>query len=289
MEVEVYADLLFLINAGMDGLCFGLTGRLLHRRLTPLRVMSGAMLGGIYAVISLFLDTGWGLSLGLDVAVCLLLCRLVFGGRGADTGKFWSATATYFLLSMVLGGVMTAIYNLLNRMHISDYLPQGEEGAGVWLFALVALAGGGITLLGGRSLRREASVRRCRVLLFFEGRQVALEGLVDTGNLLRDPLGGRVVICVQKEALAPFLPPELAMALDGGGEDQLARTPYARRFRLIPAGTATGDGMLAGFLPDSVELLYEHRGREEVRRVDAVVAAAELRDTEALVPAELVD
>ena len=82
MEVEVYADLLFLINAAMDGLCLLLTGRLLHRRVKPWRVALASVLGGVYAVAALFPEVGTVLSLLLDAAVCLIMCALVFGGRG---------------------------------------------------------------------------------------------------------------------------------------------------------------------------------------------------------------
>ena len=287
MEVEVYADLLFLINAGMDGLCFLLAGRLLHRRLTPWRVFFGSALGGIYAVASLLFEVGQAVALGLDGAVCLLICRLVFGGRRSGRGHFLPAAATYFVLSMVLGGVMTALYNLLNRTRLAELFPEGEDGPGTWLFALLALVGSGITLWGGRFFRRSAAVRRCRVTVELDGRRVELEGMVDTGNLLRDPLSGRAVICGEREALTAILSPALAKAMGGGGMESLSDSADARRFRLIPAGTATGSGMLAGFLPDRVEVAFLHKSREEVRVVDAVVAAAELEGVEALVPAEV--
>ena len=112
MEVEVYADLLFLLNAGMDALCFCLTGKLLHRPMSALRIAAGAVLGGIYAVASLLFDVGAAVALGLDVAVCLLICLIALGRRSGGWRGFLTATGTYFLLSMVLGGVMTALYHL---------------------------------------------------------------------------------------------------------------------------------------------------------------------------------
>ena len=289
MEVEVYADLLFLVNAAMDGLCFCLTGRLLHRRLVAWRVLAGAVLGGIYAVLALLLDCGQATALAMDLLVCLGMCGVVFGGRKV-TGKggFWSAAVAYFLLSMVLGGVMTGLYNLLNRLRVPEHLPAGDEGPGTWLFAVLALAGSCLTMLGGKFFRRSAAVRRCRVTVELDGRRVELDGLVDTGNLLRDPLGGRLVICADRRKLTGLLSPALSRALDSGRMDGLTSSADAKRLRLVPAGTATGGGMLVGFLPDRVEIAYLHKGKEAVRAVDAVVAGAELADAEALVPAELI-
>ena len=68
----------------------------------------------------------------------------------------------------------------------------------------------------------------------------------------------------------------------------LSDSPEARRIRLIPASTATGGGLLTGFIPDRVVLRYEQHGRRAERTVDVTVAAVEaLTDTEALIPAEL--
>ncbi len=288
MEAEVYADVLFLINAGMDGLCFLLTARILHRKLIPWRFWVGSSLGGVYAVLTLLLDVGQAAALGADVAVCLLLCGLVFGGRTAGNGQFLPAAAMYFLLSMALGGVMTALYHAFNRLDLPALLPDsGGDGIGAWLFLILALAGSGITLWGGRLLRRTAAVKQCRVVVELDGKRIESEGIVDTGNLLRDPLSGRAVICVAEKVLTSLLSPSLAAVLHSHEMASLSGTADARRLRLIPAGTATGGGMLVGFIPDRVEIVYVTGSAERVLVVDAVVAAAPLSDTQALVPAEL--
>jgi stage II sporulation protein GA (sporulation sigma-E factor processing peptidase) len=298
MEIEVYADLLFLVNAGMDWLCFALAGWILHRPLSGWRTTVAAAIGGIYAVVSLLFDIGHAVALAADIAVCLLMCAVVFGGKPSGRRGFWSTTATYFLLSMVLGGVMTALYNLLNRLHLPEHLlkhlPTEEEGPTTWLFGILALAGSAITLWGGRALRKKASLRHCRVMVTLDGKRVTLEGLVDTGNLLRDPLGGRPVICARKADLESILSPALSDALERGSVESLTSPRDARRFRLIPAGTATGRGMLTGFLPDRVEILCEPPSGKSARdvtavtAVTAVIACADLTETEALVPSELI-
>ena len=286
MVVEVYADLLFLINAGMDGLCFCLAGKLLHRRLSPGRVILGSLLGGLYAVLSLFWDTGQAVALIADLAVCLLICLPVFGGKGSGGWRrVLLSTGVYFLLSMVLGGVMTALYHLLNRAGIPALLPDGEDGLGAWLFLLLTVAGGAVSLWGGRLFRRTATRVPCTVTVTLQGKSTTLEGMVDTGNLLRDPVGGRLVICADGNRLSGILSPELAGALRGNASSLASLSPAeARTIRVIPAGTATGSGILYGFLPDRVIVASE---RKTAREVDAVVAVTALEGVQALVPSEL--
>ena len=295
MEVQVYADLLFLINAGMDGLCLILTGRLLHRRTTLWRVLLSAAVGGIYAVLSLFPTMSHPVSLLADMGVCFLMCAIVFCGKNAGGfRRYLLSVLVYFLLSMALGGVMTALYSLWNRLGLTELLPKEEEGLGTWLFTALALLGGGITLWGGRLFRRSASIRECAVTVEVDGRTVVLQGLVDTGNLLRDPLGGRAVICVQQEKLYTILSDSLQSAL----EDPTAMTALsglqnpkdARRIRLIPADTATGGQLMAGIMPDRVVLSYTVNRKNVDKETDVILGLSRsLTQTEALVPSELLD
>lgn len=295
MEIEVYADLLFLINAGMDGLCLLLTGRLLHRKVRPWRGVIGAVLGGAYAVAALLLpDMGQAPSLLCDLAVCAAMCATVFGERRPRWVRgLLAAAAVYFTLSMALGGVMTALYHLLNRAGVAALLSElsggGGDGLGSWLFLLLMLIGGAVSLWGGRLLRRSRAVRICTVSVELDGKSAALRGMVDSGNLLRDPMGGRAVICAQETVLRKILSPSLAAVMGGKSPESVGLSPSdARRVRLIPAETATGEGLLYGFLPDRITITAE--GDPPGREIDAVVAVTSIRTdgVEALIPAELV-
>lgn len=288
--VEVYADLLFLINAGMDGLCLCMTGRLLHRRLSPWRVTVGAVLGGLYAVASLFFEGGQATALLLDLAVCLVLCALVFfQPKVSGIGRLPIIAAVYLLLSMTLGGIMTALFHFFNRVGFLSALPEGEDGVGAWLFALLAILGSIITMSGGRFFRRAHRACPCRVTVELEDRHLEMDGLVDTGNLLRDPLSGRLVICVDRRILAELLSPELARVMEDSGSASSLSPSDARRLRLIPAGGATGHAVLTGFVPDRIYITDTHKEKERIREVDAVIASAELTKAQAVVPAELMD
>lgn len=293
MEVEVYADLLFLINTGMDGLCLLLTGRLLHRKTRPWRLILAALLGGVYAVAALFPQVGTGLSLLIDGMICLSMCAVAFGGKaGGGIKGVLTSTGAYFLLSMALGGVMTALYHLLNRAGVGDILPsltEGSDGPTSWLFLLLAIIGGGLSLWGGRLARRSKRVTLCTVTVELDGRRADLRGMVDTGNLLRDPVGGRVVICGEKDVLAPLLSPGLRQVMDGIPPHRIPLTlSESKRVRIIPSSTATGNSLLYGFLPDRILLTSEGEGQG--REVDAVVAVTHIltRGVEALVPSELI-
>jgi stage II sporulation protein GA (sporulation sigma-E factor processing peptidase) len=253
------------------------------------------VLGGAYAVAALLLpDVGQAPSLLCDLAVCVAMCGIVFGERrrGWIKGLF-SSVGVYFALSMALGGVMTALYHLLNRTGAASLLAGlsegGGDGLGSWLFLLLVLVGGAVSLWGGRLLGRSRAVRLCTVTVELDGRSVTLRGIVDSGNRLRDPIGGRAVICAEKKALAELLSLPLMAVMEGMPPQAVSLSPSdAKRIRVIPADTATGGGILYGFFPDRVILTAEDG--EAAREVDAVVAVTSIptNGVAALIPADLI-
>lgn len=276
--MDVYVDILFLVNGGMDALCLLLTARLLHRSVSMGRLCLAAALGGLYGVLALFVETAAWEALLVDAAVCLVMSCLVFGW-----GRLWMTGGVYLLTSMVMGGVMTALYHGLNRAGVSELLPTGEEGLSSLAFVLLATAGGLLTLVWGRIFGRSERRRATQVTVTatMSDRTVTVSGMVDSGNLLTDPLSGTPVIAVKRETLQALVSPELwaLLAVTPFPAERLADIPEGARVRLIPVATATGRGMLPALRPDEVVLLAD--SRKKAVTVKALLCPVPLEETEA--------
>ena len=264
MGQTVYLDLFFLINFSMDFLCFYLAGTLLGSKLSKLRMIAGAVLGGIYADASLFLPVEGVAKIVVHILVCALMCAAVFGIR-----SLVAHTCTYVATSAVLGGFMTALFELLNTLDI----PADEiESDGISAWTLL--------LFGGRFFRRKSARRYSSVSLTYKGNKKTLRGFCDSGNLLRDPISGKPCVVADRPALVGIVPHSILSAtpesISSLGTDE------AKRIRLIPAKTATGTGMLVAWRPDVLSL--------DGRAVDALLVISDIGEhegCEALVPCEL--
>lgn len=251
METEVYGDLYILINGCMDFLCLYLTASLLHLRLRRGRAVLAAAFGGGYALAALLLGAPGGVGLLLDFAAALFLCLLAFASRPL---RFWSLlryTIVCFFVSMLLGGSMTALYAVLNRLSLPFELLEGE-GASVWLFALVTVLSTLLAALGGRWWGVSKSTKSVTLHIRLYGRETVLRAMVDTGNLLRDPVSGKSVIVAEADCILPLLPPSLATALARGGVEAIRDYESAKGIRLIPSRGATGTALLPSLVPERV-------------------------------------
>ncbi len=269
----LYIDVLFIINFSMDLLALWFSGGLLHlpRKKGPLLLASSV--GGVYAVLAVLYPGNGTVQSAISIAVALLLCFTAYGGK-ASKGRFLLVSGTFYLLSFLLGGAVTAFYGMLSSMREDGILfpEDGEEGRRLLFFLLVLLSGMLLSFIGRRILshsdQREAEVR-----ILCHGRECLISALVDTGNSLRDPLSGRGGLVVRADAISSILPEDILRLVKNGGIDPSGLSGESRkRIRLIPAESLGAEQLLIGYLPDSVEIAGKEKGGSRVfYPVDAVL------------------
>ena len=284
MGQTVYVDLFFLINFSMDFLCFFLTAKIMGGKLSLLRTVIASVIGGIYANITLFISVPWGISLALDLAVCVAMCLVAFGGGT----QIFRNTLAYIATSLALGGVMTALFYLLDRVQIPLDAVK-SDGISAWLLAILAALGAVCTVIAGRFFKRRSARRYADVTVMLGKARKSLKGFCDSGNLLRDPISGKPCIIADVSAVADILPEGVTALVKQENTDMtgINDSEVYRRIRLIPTVSATGKAMTVALRVDKILI---RNGKEE-REVDALLGLAVMGragdDCQALIPTEL--
>ena len=289
MVQDVYIDLLFLINFSMDYLCIYICSKVLHRKMKLGRMLSAAALGGVYSVISLFLPISSAISLALDCATCLVMCAIVYYEKGRSLGSLLLATFLFIGISMMTGGCMTAIFNLLNKLNLPLDLVEAD-GISTYLFAALALIAGIISLKSGQIISRRAPIKECRLHLRFCGKDFELLGLSDSGNLVRDPITGKPIIFVDRATIEKQIPLDF---LDRFAEGMLDRGAPCKNLRIISLRTAAGTSIATAAAPDSISIEYEDKkGKTTTAELSALISPTDLGNSAegytAIIPAEII-
>ena len=287
MEHIVYIDLYFMINFAMDFLCFYLTTGLLSLRRSLLRTLLASTFGAFYACVTLIVGVRGVYSILLDLAVCVCMCAIAYY-RPREARAVAVDALVYSALSILLGGAMTALFYFFNRIGLDRLLGSEEDadGISVWIFALMAVAGAIATAFGGKLIRKRATRRSCRVSITVGGWSVTLDGICDSGNLLREPISALPCIIVDPECLDKLICKGDARAIINRRIEGLSED-ICRRVRVIPMRTVGGESVGYGIRADKVSL---ELGRE-TRSVEAFILAASepisADGARALVPSEL--
>lgn len=286
MEQTVYGDILFFVNFCMDFQCLFLTAKLLHRPFSLIRGAFFSTFGALYACVALFLSVSGLWAFLADCGVCFLMCVGTFLQKDGRLRHVFLPFALYFGVSFAVGGVMSGIASLLSHVEAPMGVQESELSSGA--FFLLALIGGALTFFWGRLTQRRAKGKRAELMLSFGEKTLPVTCMVDTANLLRDPVGGRPVVLLDREAAEELFPKALLQVAHD--QSRLSELPHdaARRVRLIPASAATGNGLLLAIAPDRA-VLDTGKGKIEI---DVLVAPVPLvtdgNDYKALLPAELI-
>ena len=279
MNEVVYADVLFLIDFSMDFLTFYIVSHILRQKPKLIRICSASAMGGVYSVLSLGLGIDRFFGFVIDIFVCFVMCMTAFLEKSPKRFRRMPLyTATFFVVSAMLGGVMTALFSLFNRS-VAD-IETGREDLSLWVFGFVALLSGLATLLGSDIIGRSSKAKFGKLTVRLGNRKLSFEAMSDSGNMLKDPIGGKDVVIIDVSRGRQLVP-----ALATGNFSSLPQN-IAGKVRLIPIRTAAGEGILTAFSPDEVTLDYDGSSK----RIDVLVALSkeELNDRriEAIVSAD---
>lgn len=287
MEQSVYLDIYFLINFSMDFLGLFLSARLVERKIKYYRLIIAASVGALYACLTLFISLAGLWRLLLDALVCLAIGAVaVFDRRALKGIPYFSLV--FGAVSIILGGAMTALFHLFNRLGVDLLFDNGGDGDGVsvWLFAILAGISGLLALKGGGALKKRA-IRKCgRIEIEYAGGRTSISCLCDSGNLLREPISSLPCVLVELDALSSVLPRSLTEAVKKGNITLLEERERAR-VRLIPSQSATGKAMLVGLRVDALRI---DMGGGAVKTDAYVVLLTEKiseKGIKALVPSEI--
>lgn len=272
MQQVVYGDVLFLVNFSIDFLVLFMAGYFLHIKRRPFRLLLAALVGGIYGVVILLPALSWWGTLLVHFFMAFCLCLIAYAPIGRR--MFFSLFLSFFGAALLLGGALTAFYSFLATVFEASgtNAVTSEKKAEMFLFyaAISAL----VLFVGGRVLAKRKNRREVMVEVWEGEKSTTFCGLVDSGNLLADPLSGKPVILVRRKEALSLIPGEALRSLERGADERSLPIHLRRKIRVILARGAVGQQVLLGYLPDDIYLYGRDREKNKYA-VDAILAVAE--------------
>ena len=246
-SIEIYADVLLVINFTMDFLALFLTGRILRLPLRGKRLAAASLLGALSDLLRMVFPAGrvlWGF---ITVFVGITMCLVAYNERPRRTVPVFIAS------ELALGGIVSVVCRYIRLSGV------GYAGDRFSHFAFPAMIAGVACVIYGRSRAVSETHGTAEVSVTIDKKEVRLHMLIDSGNLLTDPISGRAVILVQSSKLSPLIPDAEDLT-----PQSIPCSLFSNRLRLIPAKGIGSHCLLVGLIADRIEV----NGQEK----DAVVA-----------------
>jgi stage II sporulation protein GA (sporulation sigma-E factor processing peptidase) len=226
VTVTLYLDVFFLVNFGMDYLLLLLVKHLLRQKTSWFHLAVGAFIGAVWACVDLLVLSlsGWQELIMTWIVIGGAMVFFAFGGgcylkqqskekRGRwfkDNGHIIVCLVTFWMVSVMAGGIFSAL--------------GGQTAAGIYLtgtravrqwslvpfcFWVAGICFGLYAFTGFIRRWSGEQKRLVQVRLSYQGKEVIVTALRDTGNQLHEPYGGKPVHVITKEVckkLCPTLP-----------------------------------------------------------------------------------
>lgn len=250
MDLDIYADIYFVINFSMDLICLYITSLCMSCTVKLKRLIFASCIGGIFSVLSLILEGNYIISFILTLFVGLLMCYTVFYQKHSGF-KVVISFIIYLAVSFFMGGGLTFLYSWLNT-NFSPISPLPPSATSL-LFPAALLCAVASVFLSHIS-KRFLKAKQAEIHISHDEVDITLLALVDSGNLLSDPISGLPVILLSKEASLEFLPS------DDFSPEFISDLPkFKRIIRVIPTKTIDGATILTAFIPQITEVNKERK------------------------------
>lgn len=280
MYLEVYPDIVFIINFFIDIILIFLVKKINKKSSSRLRTILAAALGASFAVI-LCIFPWMNIILKfvlIYIANSFLMLLIAFGRlKLSDLLKQWIVLN---LITYFVGGIMNSIYYHTDLRMILINVAKGSIYSNVSvMFVIASICVITIIALIVLWLLRLYQVHRPLIYdveLVLDKQHIWTKGLMDTGNCLYDPIRRKPVMVMENTLMEKLLTPkikqdmEVAKSYLKGKMDGMPLLDYdLLRFSFIPYRSIGKTGMLLGIRLDKVMI---HTEKESICNEKVTVA-----------------
>lgn len=241
--MAVYADILILVNFAVDYFIIALAALILRIRLKLWRQLLAAFLGGLSSLYIFLPSSNPIIELTVHILICGILA-FVCSYNGSLKAYFRFAVAI-FAVNFAYTGAMIALWLVFKPygMVINNSVIYFNISP-VFLI-LFSVIGYFLAAFLKKLLAKKFSQSiTCKIHTAVGQKTVTLDGIIDTGNSLKDVFGLSQIIISDSDAIKQLF-----------GEHK-SSTEYKIRYRAIPCRTIAGRELLDGWRVDRAEVEY---------------------------------
>ena len=273
--MTVYLDIVFLENILMNYIIIFATGVTLKNECKKMRIFIASVIGATYTIIMYLNIIPIYSNFIMKFILSITITYIAF--RPKTFKKIIKNLVIFYLVSFVFGGCVFALMYFLKPQ-----MAQIRNGVFVGAYPIkVALIGGAISFVIIQISFKLVKTRLSKkdmiydVEVSIDNKTIKIKALLDTGNLLKDPITGYPVIVVERTSLKNIIPGEILNNLEkiiGGDINELINNKKFNktisRFRMIPfSSLGKQNGLLLGIKPDSVNIILD----EKTERINNVI------------------
>ncbi|MCD8391562.1 MAG: sigma-E processing peptidase SpoIIGA [Firmicutes bacterium] len=247
--MEIYADVLFLINFTASYLMLALTAKATRNKAKPARLAAASAAGGALSIACFFAGS---IGVVIRLAGGVLMIIISFGAA-----RIVTRTVIFMIMSALVSAAFALIGSIFGEGVISVRngvayfdLPQN-------IFVITFIAAYVLIMVITEVIKRKKDVKIHTLTVRYNGCSVNVKALSDSGNTLKEPVSGKSVVIAEWRTIYPLF--------DGADYNDLINNMDRYRLRIVPYHSlGNKNGMIFAFLADDIIISDEKRSAGKI-------------------------
>ena len=262
--MTIYIDVVFIENLIMNYIILFATSIIIKIKVKHIRLILASILGGIYSIIAYMSILEMYSSVILKIILSVIIVYIAYNPQNVK--NMWKYLVIFYMTSFVFGG---AAFALIYIVKPQDILMKNGLFLGTYplktiiLGTIVAFV---VIVTSFKLVKSKISKKDmfCTIKININKVEIETKAMIDTGNLLKEPISNTPVIVVEHTLLYDCMPKEILNNLEnilGGDFENISeevKNKYISKLKVIPfSSLGKQNGMLIGIKPEEVTVIND--------------------------------
>jgi len=257
--MTVYIDVVFFENLLLNYIILVATCLIARGKVNFLKIFFSSTLGSFYAILNYMIKMSTIENMLCKILISVFMIIIAFGKKSIK--GLMKNLIMFYLTSLTFGGAAFMLLFLVNPKKVIY-----NDGHFIGTYPIkIAICGGilGFILIVvvAKTIKNRLIIGNmiCELDIFYRNKVIRIKTLVDSGNLLKEPITGEDVIVVEKNSLKDLVDEDILndieSILSGKWIGEMSEKFYDYKFKVVPFSSLGNDnGVLLGFKPDYIKV-----------------------------------
>ena len=264
--MTIYIDIVLIENLIMNYIILFTTAVVLKIKVNHIRLILASLLGAGYSIIAYMGIIKVYSSIILKIILSVLIIYIAFNPQNIK--KMCKDLLLFYLVSFVFGGAAFALIYIIkpqnilmkNGLFLGTYTLKTVMLGAVVAFCIII---GTFAIIKNKISKKDMF---CEIEILINQKKIKTKAMIDTGNMLKEPITNVPVIVVEHILLYSCMPKEILNNLKeimGGDFKNIPcdiQEKYISKLKLIPfSSLGKQNGMLIGVRPEYVKVITDEQ------------------------------
>lgn len=264
--MTIYIDIVLIENLIMNYIILFTTAVVLKIKVNHIRLILASLLGAGYSIIAYMGIIKVYSSIILKIILSVLIIYIPFNPQNIK--KMCKDLLLFYLVSFVFGGAAFALIYIIkpqnilmkNGLFLGTYTLKTVMLGAVVAFCIII---GAFAIIKNKISKKDMF---CEIEILINQKKIKTKAMIDTGNMLKEPITNVPVIVVEHILLYSCMPKEILNNLKeimGGDFKNIPcdiQEKYISKLKLIPfSSLGKQNGMLIGIRPEYVKVITDEQ------------------------------